>query len=169
MKEIRLTNKVTKTFQGNSRGFSLIEVLVALALLGIIAAAFLGGLATTSKALIIADKRTTAESLARSQMEYVKNQDYSTVPWEYELPLHTPSNPPPNPPSWWDDADPPTLPSGYTGYSVEIRAEDFDADGDGNIEVPGEDEGIRKITVNIYHPDTDSDPIITLEGYKVDR
>ena len=84
MKEIRLTNKVTKTFQGNSRGLGLIEVMVALALLGIIAVAFLGGLATASKAIFIADERATAESLARSQMEYVKNQDYI----DYSVPGH---------------------------------------------------------------------------------
>jgi len=76
MKEIRLTNKVKKTFQGNSKGVSLIEALVALGLLGIIAVAFLVGMATASKAMIIADERATAESLARSQMEYVKNLDY---------------------------------------------------------------------------------------------
>ncbi|MBE9482951.1 MAG: type II secretion system protein, partial [Chloroflexi bacterium] len=63
----------------NEKGFSLVEVLVALALLGIIGAAFLGGIATASKAILIADKRTTAESLARSQMEYVKEQPYITA------------------------------------------------------------------------------------------
>jgi len=61
------------------KGFTAIEVIVALALLGIIAVAFLGGLATASKAIFIADERTTAESLARSQMEYIKN-----LPYEYE-------------------------------------------------------------------------------------
>lgn len=60
----------------NEKGFTLIEVLVALAILGIIGTGFLMALATASKAIIIADERTTAESLARSQMEYVKNQAY---------------------------------------------------------------------------------------------
>ena len=61
----------------NERGFSLIEVLVALAILGLVAVAFLGGLATANKAMFIADKRTTAESLARTEMEYIKNQPYA--------------------------------------------------------------------------------------------
>ena len=68
----------------NERGIGLIEVLIALAILGIVAAAFLSGLATASKAIYIADVRTTAESLARSQMEYVKNQPYDdTLPIVY--------------------------------------------------------------------------------------
>lgn len=62
----------------NERGFSLIEVVIALLLLGIIGVALLSGLATASKAIYIADERATAESLARSQMEYVKKQPYAT-------------------------------------------------------------------------------------------
>lgn len=59
------------------RGFSLIEVLIAIALLGIVAIAVLGGLSTASKALFLADEKATAESLARSQMEWIKNHDYA--------------------------------------------------------------------------------------------
>ncbi len=146
--------KFYRVFGHNSKGFSLIEVIVALALLGIIGVAFFGGLATASKAIFIADERATAESLARSQMEYVKSQSYETVPWDYELPS--------DPPLWWDN-DPPTVPDGYT---VTVSAESLpDPDAPDNDLV-----GIQKIIVNIYHhPDTDPDPVITLEDYKVDR
>jgi prepilin-type N-terminal cleavage/methylation domain-containing protein len=58
------------------RGFGLIEVLMSLALLGIIAATFLMAIAIASNALLLADERTTAESLARSQMEFLKEQVY---------------------------------------------------------------------------------------------
>ena len=61
----------------NEKGFSLIEAIIAIAILGILAVAFLSGLATASKAIYIADERATAENLARSQMEYVKEQNYS--------------------------------------------------------------------------------------------
>ncbi len=148
------------------RGFTLIEVLIALALLGLIAIAFLGALAAASEAIIISDERTTAESLARSQMEYAKNQDYSDNQWSYEV---TDSSRAvlAGAPSWWDDDNPPLLSSNYAGYSVEVKAEDFDADDDGGLEVPGEDEGIRKITVTISH--LAKPEVIILEDYKVNR
>ncbi len=60
----------------NERGFGLVEVLMALALLGIIAVAFIMAIAVASQAILIADERTTAESLARSQLEYIKEQPY---------------------------------------------------------------------------------------------
>ena len=62
--------------KGGQKGLTLIEVLIALAILAIAAVAFLTALTTGSGALIIADERTTAESLARTQLEYVKSQNY---------------------------------------------------------------------------------------------
>ena len=79
MKRIRLNSQVRKAFQGRSRGFTLIDVMIAIALIGIIAIAFLSALSTASTVLIITDERATAESLARSQMEYVKNQGKSAI------------------------------------------------------------------------------------------
>jgi prepilin-type N-terminal cleavage/methylation domain-containing protein len=136
------------------KGFSLLEVMLAIALMGIVAVAFLGALATGSKAIFIADERATAESLARTEMEYIKNCNYAdlptSMPWSYELP----SNPP-----LWDGGH--TLPPGYDGYSLEVSGNIFDADG----------EGIQKITIIVYH---NNKPIITsgdytLQDYKVDR
>ena len=57
-------------------GFTLIEVLISMALLGIIATAFLVAVSTATKATFITDERATAESIARSQLEYIKQQDY---------------------------------------------------------------------------------------------
>jgi len=76
--------RVAKRLKGNETGVTLIEALVALAILGLIAVAFLSGLTTAAQATFIADQRATAESLARSQMEYVKNLDYVDAPWLYE-------------------------------------------------------------------------------------
>ena len=76
MKKMRLNSKVRKAFQGSSRGFSLIEVSIAIALIGVLAVAILGALSYASTVLIITDRQATAESLAKSQMEFVKNQEY---------------------------------------------------------------------------------------------
>ncbi len=75
MQTLKTATKL-KILGGNEAGIGIIETLIALALLGIIAVGFLSGLGTASKAIIIADERTTAESLARSQMEYAKNLTY---------------------------------------------------------------------------------------------
>jgi len=114
---------------------------VALALLGLIAAAFLGSLATTAQATFIADERATAESLARSAMEDVKSQDYIN----YDDPEHGDYvfiMPPANP-----------------NYSVGIAAERIDPD-------TGQNQGIQKITVTVYRG---TKSVLTVDGYKVDR
>ena len=59
-------------------GASLLETLVALALLGIISVVFLGALATSSSARLIADEHASARILAESQMENLKKQDYAS-------------------------------------------------------------------------------------------
>ena len=76
MKRVRLSSKVRRAFQGSSRGFSLIEVSIAIALIGVLAVAIMGALSYASTVLIITDRQATAESLAKSQMEFVKNQGY---------------------------------------------------------------------------------------------
>ena len=58
-------------------GASLIEAVVALALLGIIGVAFLGGLATSSNSRLIADEHASARILAESQMEGIRKQTYA--------------------------------------------------------------------------------------------
>ena len=58
-------------------GATLIETVVALAVLGTIGVTFLSGLTTTSKAAFVSDEQATAESLAQSQMEWAKNTSYS--------------------------------------------------------------------------------------------
>jgi len=144
----------------NERGFSLIEVLVALALLGIIAVAFLGGLANASKAIFIADERATSESLARSQMEYVKNQDYISAPEDGEVTY----------------AKITEIPEGYTIWSVnragdtveDIIGVPWDSDPLVNQPVPI-DAWLQKITVTVIHNNNNDKEVITLEDYKVNR
>lgn len=58
------------------QGFTFVEVLIALLVLSVFAITFLMGLAVSSHAVIVADKRITAESIARSQMERIKNIAY---------------------------------------------------------------------------------------------
>jgi len=77
--------KVVKKLKRNETGVALIETLVALVVLGLVSTAFLSALATASKATIIANEQTTAESLVRSQIEYVKNCAYQYAASEYPV------------------------------------------------------------------------------------
>ncbi len=131
--------KLTK----NEKGFTLIEVLIALAILGLIGVAFLSALATASKAIIIADERTTAESLARSQMEYVKDQLYI----DYNIEGHL----------LYDEITP--LP---TNYTIDFTVESLLDPNPPNSPLVG----IQKITVTVNHHGNE---VLTLEDYKVDR
>lgn len=127
--------------KGKSRGAGAIEAMIALAILGLVAVAFLGGLSTSLKATSIADERTTAQTLAQNQMEYIKSQGYDK------------DN---NPPQYNVISD---IPDGYT---IEVAAERLDPKGDGL----DNDDGLQKITITIRHHDKE---VLTLEDYKVNR
>ena len=131
---------VTKRLRGSETGVTLIETLIALAILGLIAAAFLNGLATAARATFIADEQATAESLARSQMEYIKSQHYI----DYDDPEH-------------GDYE---LVTPLDGYSATIGVESLPDPEGGTLE------DIQKIKVTVNHNDKQ---VLTVEGYKVDR
>ncbi len=120
MRLLRILGK----FTGRESGVTFIETVVALAILGFIAVAFLNGLTTNSKSVFTADEHTTAESLAQSQMEWVKIASYSYNATTY-------SSAP--------------IPSGkdYLNYSTLITAEPLRSP----------DDGIQKITVTIKRSD----------------
>ena len=96
-------------FRGQ-KGFLLIEILIGLALLGIITAAFLNGLSTTFKGVSVSQERVSAESLAKSQIEYIKIQHYVAVA-DYN---------PDNPANRYELIDIPAD-LAAAGYSVEIN------------------------------------------------
>lgn len=97
MKGHTLRSKVRRLLQGSSRGLTLVELVIAMALMGIIVVALLGGLSNAIVALHFADVQATAESLARSEMEYLK-QSYNATAANYT-----------------DNA-----PLGYEGYAVSV-------------------------------------------------
>ncbi len=101
-------------------GITFLETVIALAILGAVSVSFLNGLTSASKSVFIVDKKTTAESLAQSQMEWVKNASYSYNATSYSaVPIP-------------DGKD-------YLQYSSVVSAEP--------VHTP--DDGIQKITVSI--------------------
>jgi len=155
MKLATLSNGLRRALRGGSPGVTLIEALVALALVGIIAAAFLGALATTTRFAALADIRTSAESLARSELEYAKSQQYRLAGWEYEVTSDGTVCTPEEEPEWW--CNPARgLPEEYDGYTVLVAA------------VPLEEDDIQMLTVTVFHHSTE-EPVTILSGYKLDR
>jgi prepilin-type N-terminal cleavage/methylation domain-containing protein len=143
MKKLRLGVKARKALRGSSRGFSMLEVVIAIALLGIIAVSVLAALQTAAMALISADRRATAESLARTQMEYVRFIGYDDLLEEnhpqYGLDPQIQSTLPPD-------------------FSVETTAIRLNKDVD-----PDDDDGIQQITVTVSYQDR---VVVTLEDLK---
>jgi prepilin-type N-terminal cleavage/methylation domain-containing protein len=62
----------------NQRGFSLLDVLVSLAIVGIVSAGFLSALVDSTGAVISVDQKDSGRALAQSQMEYIKEQDFAS-------------------------------------------------------------------------------------------
>jgi type II secretory pathway pseudopilin PulG len=83
----------------SEKGTSLLETILALAILGIISASFLGATATTSTARVTADERASGKILAESLMEDIKKDAYST---SYNL----------------------TIPSQFAGYTANISVKE---------------------------------------------
>ena len=120
------------------KGQILIEVLVALAILGIVAVAFLTALTTTSLALIVADRKTTAESLTRSELEFIASStDYPITNYETSV----------------------------DNYTLKVYAVFVDPV---THETQQEDEGIQKVTVEVYQQGRLEAVLITSD-YKTER
>ena len=102
------------------------ETAIALAILGAVSVSFLNGLTTASKSVLITDEHSTAESLAASQLEWVKNASYSYNATSYSTA---------------------PIPGGkdYLQYSATVFAEP----------VHSPDDGIQKITVTIQRSGKD--------------
>jgi len=123
----------------NQEGCSLLEVLLSLALIGIVVAGILSALSTSSRATITNDVQTTAQNLAEGQIEYVWNQQYDGTN---------------NPPQYQVLADVPA------GYSVNCTAVRLDPEEDGS----DDDDGLQRITVTINFNNLTA---TSIEAYRV--
>jgi type II secretory pathway pseudopilin PulG len=138
--------KIRKWFRGKERGIGLVESLVAVAILGTAGVAFVLSLSTGAIAVRESDQETVAQSLARAQLEYVKNYPYHAAPTSYPY-VYT-----------YDktyNPSPVTLPE---GYDISLSAS--------TILQAGGNSDIQKITVIISRNGED---ILTIADYKVKR
>jgi type II secretory pathway pseudopilin PulG len=137
---------IMKWSKGKERGIGLVETLAAVAILGIAATSFVLALSTGAIAVREDDQIVAAQSLAHTQLEYVKNYPYQPGATTY-----------PQVDTYDEDYNPTpiTLPEGYD-ISVEVSS----------IPQASGDPDIQKITVTISR---DGEDILTIEDYKVKR
>lgn len=114
---------VARNFVHNDeRGMTLVEVLVALAILAAVAGVFLTAISTTSKAVMVGQEHVSAESLAKSQMESIQQQNYRE-----DL--------------QYDTITPPTT------YAIDINVVLLDP----RMDQKGDDQDLQKIIITVTH------------------
>lgn len=147
-------------FRGQ-RGFSLIEILVAVGILAFIGVAFMTSMSTAYKSVGVLDEKTLAESLAWSQLEQIKNapfessdvsayprtdmyQDYliTDLPPQYSISIHVET------PTCIGEADNCTPLKDMAGIGDEV-------------------EHIQEIKVSVFRTESDGDrPVFSVSCYK---
>lgn len=75
--------KKVKVWIRDERGLGLVESLAAVAVLGATVVAFVVALSTGSIAVRESDQEAVAQSLVRSQLEYIKNYPYDPAATTY--------------------------------------------------------------------------------------
>jgi prepilin-type N-terminal cleavage/methylation domain-containing protein len=136
-----LTRRKEQLKMGKRKGLTLIEVLIALAILGIVSVGITLGLRNAINGAASTDSRETAKNIAETQMEYIKQSKYST---EYSLYTPTP------------------LPDYWNHYVTNIAIDRVE----GNPNV-----NIQKITITVSYPDyyQEGSAELVLEDFKVNN
>lgn len=129
--------------QNGQRGLTLIEVLIALGILGAVAVVYLASMSTSSTAVMVNQEQVTGENLAKSQMEYIKRQAYDAVN---------------DPPVYNKTIPQDMLDQGYD-IVMPITAQRMNP----KLDDPNNDDGLQKITITVTH---NGEKVYTLEGYK---
>jgi len=107
---------------------TLLEIIISLALLGIISVTFLAGAQTSAKARFQADERASAKVLAENIIDSVKKMDYSS---SYTA----------------------AIPDDYPGYSAEVTAAYLDGNALQKITVTITHGGREILTLENYKVD----------------
>jgi len=146
--------------RSGERGLTMIETLVAVALLATLGVAFISALTTSTNATTLVEKKVDVDQLARTQLEYVKGLDY--------LPVWHIGDPAPEPPNYYKKTPADIYQDIETAGLITLPADYIIVVSD-PVSVVGEngrDPNIQKITVTIQKDGAD---LLVLEEYKVNR
>jgi len=157
----------------SSRGMSYVEVLVALTVMSIIVLLVPAVMLHGTKSTNATTEKTIAESLTRTQIEYLKNCEYKVIPDQSKQGMN---------PGYA------TVPTPDATYYIDIAAVAIDPISYGRLDLTlKRDVGIQQITVKVYHLDkpfppstltptpvptplpTTYKPMLSTDFYKVER
>jgi Tfp pilus assembly protein PilV len=128
-------------FKNDETGITIAEVLIALAIFAFVGVTFVSALGTNFRVLLAADQRTTAESLAKTQMEAINNAPYdSTAPYAYSKITGIPA-----------------------GYDITIAVALVNPE---TGAVSAVDLGVQKVTVTVTCQQRSPPEVLVIETYK---
>ncbi len=151
----------------NEKGQTLIEVVLALAAIGLIVTGIYMSLNISLRATGIVNERTTAESLTRSELESIKNCEYDY--WRYDAVNGSTL------PDYGNGTVRPV--ADFSGYNISSIAVPINGSThellfnpepphSPLLDPPEQDHGIQLITVSVY---SHNKLVLTTEDYKVKR
>ena len=154
-----------KGFLRSSRGMSYVEVLIALTVMSIIVLLVPAVMLRSTQSTNAIKEKTVAESLTRTQIEYLKSRAYQKVVTQHDTLLYANDTVPTPDASYVIEIDP-----------VAVDPNPFDPPNDPNQPNQNylkpldltlhEDAGIQEIAVKVKHIDR---RILTTTFYKVNR
>jgi type II secretory pathway pseudopilin PulG len=132
---------------GREAGYTLISLLVALAIIGLTLMILLTGLSTAALGTAIVTQRTAAENYARAQMEMIKAAPYAPDPTAEPYPA-----------------------IGSMGvYTAEVAVR-YWVSPTFTTSPPETDEGLQEITISVHSSSMGGgSPVFRLQGYKGER
>jgi type II secretory pathway pseudopilin PulG len=148
---------IRRSVRRRSLGATLVEVVIAVVVLGLLTSAVPPVLVMVTKAEYRRDERRVAEALIRMQMEYVKSAAY----------VHNYGNE--------TERVYAVVPVPDESYLVNVDVVPVHIDPETRAHTPlaaALDEGIQEITVEVYHVDKNvgmDTPVLAAKDYKVDR
>ena len=143
---MRWLGKVRFRFIKKQTGFSLIEVIVAVAIFGLIGVAVLRALDTNSRAVLILEGQVTAANLISDYFEAIKDCEYAENYPKEQPPLDTIIIPP--------------------GYDVDISTE-FSIDGGETWFGDYNGETLQKVIISISR-EGDGRPVLSMCTFRTD-
>jgi prepilin-type N-terminal cleavage/methylation domain-containing protein len=147
-----------KIFCGSSRGFTFVEVTIGIIVLGLLLAAIPAALVVSVNSQHRQYETRVAESLSRSQLEYIKAQEYN--PWVKDC-------------GWCNEHGNITMPYGaplprIENYIVQYNPVPVSLTGE-ELGIGDEDSGVQKIVVRVFRDTPEGTrPILETVNYKVD-